>query len=206
MKKRDNKASIYNKKNVIMSIILVVLLIVLVIGSTYAIFSYVGVGKQSNVISSGALTFSYTESSNGIYLENAMPMSDSIGKTLQNDGKNNGYFDFNVSAKIVGTNTINYEVYTSKINTSVDLNTDYVKIYLIDTTTNQPLTGYDGVVPTYSSLPDSSIDSSSKRLYSGSFSSTGVQSFRLRMWVADSYNVTPDSKQFKIKVNVKATN
>ena len=202
MRKGNNTKSNHSKE-IILPIILVVLLFISVIGITYAIFTYAKEGKVANRISTGSLTFSYTETSNGISLTNAVPVSDTVGKAMANG---NGYFDFNVSCKIVGNNVIKYEVYTTEENVSPKLDSAFVKIYLTDGTTDKPLSGYDGTVPTYSSLPATSISGGSKRLYLGTFNSTGVQSFRLRMWVSESYSVSSNSQQFKIKVNVKANN
>lgn len=202
MKKDSNTKSNHSKK-IVLSTILVMLLFISVIGITYAIFTYAKEGKEANRISTGSLTFSYTETSNGISLTNAVPVSDTVGKAMTNG---NGYFDFNVSCKIVGTNVIKYEVYTTEENVSSKLDPAFVKIYLTDGTTDKPLSGYDGTVPTYSSLPATSISGGSRRLYLGTFNSTGVQSFRLRMWVSESYSVSSNSQQFKIKVNVKANN
>lgn len=202
MEKGTNAKS-NNSKRLIASTVLVLLLFISVIGFTYAIFTFASEGKKENRVSTGSLTFSYTETSNGISLSNAVPVSDTVGKAMRNG---NGYFDFNVSCKIVGTNVIKYEVYTTEENVSAKLDPSFVKIYLTDGTTDKPLSGYDGNVPTYSSLPSTSISGGSKRLYLGTFNSTGVQSFRLRMWLAESYSVSSNSQQFKIKVNVSANN
>lgn len=202
MEKGSNAKS-NNSKKIVFSTILVLLLFISVIGFTYAIFTYAKDGEKENRISTGSLTFSYTETSNGISLSNAVPVSDMVGKAMRNG---NGYFDFNVSCKLVGTNIINYEVYTTEENVSSKLDPSFVKMYLTDGTTDKPLSGYDGAVPTYSSLPATSISGGAKRLYLGTFNSTGVQSFRLRMWLAENYSVSSTSQQFKIKVNVRANN
>ena len=202
MRKDSNTKNNHSQK-IVLSTVLVMLLFISVIGITYAIFTYAKEGKVANKISTGSLTFSYTETSNGISLTNAVPVSDTVGKAMKNG---NGYFDFSVSCKIVGTNVIKYEVYTTEENVSSKLDSAFVKIYLTDGTTDKPLSGYDGTIPTYNSLPATSISGGSKRLYLGTFNSTGVQSFRLRMWLAESYSVSSNSQQFKIKVNVKANN
>lgn len=193
-----------NYEKFILSGALILLLIVSVVGITYAVFSYQREGEKNNVITTGSIIFTYTETTNGINLQNAMPISDEVGKKLERSENNEGYFDFNVSCSLAGTARINYEVYATKLNVENPLSEEYVKMYLTDGTTDQPILGYDNDVPTYYSLKDSTVASGSKTLYTGSFTNSGVQSFRLRMWLSDQYTVTDQSNDFKIKVNIKA--
>lgn len=193
-----------NYEKFILSGALILLLIVSVVGITYAVFSYQREGEKNNVITTGSIIFTYTETTNGINLQNAMPISDEVGKKLERSENNEGYFDFNVSCSLAGTSRINYEVYATKLNVENPLSEEYVKMYLTDGTTDQPILGYDNDVPTYYSLKDSTVASGSKTLYTGSFTNSGVQSFRLRMWLSDQYTVTDQSNDFKIKVNIKA--
>lgn len=199
MKEQEN-----NYGKVILSGALILLLIVSVVGITYAVFSYQREGEKNNVITTGSIVFTYTETTNGINLQNAMPISDEVGKKLERSENNDGYFDFNVSCSLAGTARINYEVYATKLNVENPLSEEYVKMYLTDGTSDQPILGYDNDVPTYYSLKDSTAAAGSKTLYTGTFTNSGVQSFRLRMWLSDKYTVTDQSNDFKIKVNVKA--
>lgn len=194
------------RNKVIFSIVLVILLIVLVIGVSFSIFYFKGLGQKKNTISAGELVFTYNEENNGITLSDALPVSDDIGKKIQGNDKENKYFDFSVSCKMSGSQNIQYEVYATKINVGNELDSKYVKMYLTDSTSDIPLNGYTGVVPLYSELKDSSIANDSKQLYVGEFHNTGTQSFRLRMWLSDAYQITSDAKEFKIKVNVLAKN
>lgn len=199
-KEKENK-----ERKLVISIVLVLLLFISVIGITYAVFTFAKEGKRENVINTGSITFSYTETSNGISLTNALPISDNIGKTLDNSGSN-GYFDFNVSCKIVGKTAIKYEIHAEELQVNNPLDPAFVKMYLTDGTSDMPISGYDLEVPTYNMLSSSSIKDGAKRLYYGSFSTTGVQAFRLRMWLSDKYSVPTTSQEFKIKVNVSANN
>lgn len=197
-----------NKKNksVVIPIILTFLLLLVVITTTYAVFIYSKEGVKKNVVSTGTLTFTFEETSNGISLTNALPISDSIGKTLTKDENNNGYFDFNVSCRILGTDVIKYDIYATSVDENNTLPEEYVKIYLTDGNTDNPLEGYEGEVPTYDKLKGSTSSLNAKQLYYGTFSATGNKSFRLRIWVADNYSVPSSEKQFKIKINVNAVN
>lgn len=193
-----------DKKRIFLPIILVLLLVVSIFGITYAIFSYGKEGRVSNTVTTGTITFSYTEMTNGISLENALPITDEVGKKLESGNKNNGYFDFNVSCTMAGYNNIFYEVYATKLAVENELDEKYVKIYLTDGSTDQAISGYDGKVPTYNNLKQSVRNDKAKQLYYGSFTSSGTQKFRLRMWISDDYMLASSSEHFKIKVNVEA--
>lgn len=193
-----------DKKRIFLPIILVLLLVVSIFGITYAIFSYGKEGRVSNTVTTGTITFSYTEMTNGISLENALPITDEVGKKLESGNKNNGYFDFNVSCTMAGYNNIFYEVYATKLAVENELDEKYVKIYLTDGSTDQAISGYDGKVPTYNNLKQSVRNDKAKQLYYGNFTSSGTQKFRLRMWISDDYMLASSSEHFKIKVNVEA--
>ncbi len=218
---RENNS---NVRNLVISLVGIFVLIVVAICTSYAAFTFSKTGDKVNTITTGSITFSYNETSNGISIVNAQPMTDAAGKTLiaqsSENGINQGYFDFNVSGTIRGNKTISYEVY-GLMDSASTLEPQYVKVYLTDgELTDAPLAGYDGaVVPVYNSLPVATSDSNGKRLYLGTFNNTdSVKNFRLRMWVADTYQgdkqttIDPDTgitssgtvkKNFSMTVNVK---
>lgn len=199
------------KKGVVLSVVAVLALIALVFGVTYAIFTYTGAGTKENTFSSGTITFTYAESTNGISITNAHPIADETGKVLAATGDSGnitqGYFDFTVSAAVAGTASINYEVYATDISSETNkLDPSYVKVYLTDgAATETAMSGYTGTVPTYNTLTTATSDIAGKQLYTGTFNATGTQKFRLRIWVANTYVVTGTVNTFKLKVNVKAT-
>lgn len=201
---REYKKELHIEKSALLFMV-IVFLIITVIGFTYAIFIYSKEGFVRNTITTGNITFSFTETSNGIFLENALPISDSVGKKLENTYENNGYFDFNVSCDLAGTSSVQYEIYATKEKLKNELDEKYVKIYLTDGTTDKPISGYDDDIPTYSKLKKSITKEDSKQLYYGSFTNNGVQSFRLRMWIDEDYELPEESENFKININVEAT-
>ena len=83
-----------------------------------------------------------------------------------------------------------------------ELDPNYVKIYLTD----QDDLAYEGYesVPTYDDLDDvkgpEEVDG--KLLYQDTFFESGVKKFRLRMWVSEKYELSEESKKFKIRVDV----
>ena len=194
-----------NSKQVLLSVLGVAILVVAVVGVSFAAFSYSKTGTQVNTITTGTISMNYVEGDNAINLTNALPMTDEVGKALADT---NQYFDFTVSANITGTTTINYAITATKVDPDSTIPETGVKVYLTD---------MDGdadaqiLAPTkVSALQKTSSDVSGApdgdyKLTSGTFNATSSHDYRLRMWVADDYQVTGASQTFKLKVNVYGT-
>ncbi len=198
------------RKEIVLSLVGVVLLIALVFATSYAAFTYLKIGTKENTITTGTVSFSYNESENGIELINAQPLSDEAGKVLVAkdlaSGIAQGYFDFTVTGSNTTAAPITYEVYATLDDDST-LDPDYVKVYLTDGKVSEtPVTGYQGsTVPVYSNLTTATSLATGKRLYTETFSENNYsKSFRLRIWVADTYTLNDVSRTFTLRVNVKA--
>ena len=70
-------------KKIAYTVLLVLLLIAIIGGTTYAALSFNTTGSN-NTIQTGQISMSYTEPTNAMVLENALPKSDTEGKE-QND-------------------------------------------------------------------------------------------------------------------------
>ena len=192
-----------SSKQILLSVLGVAILVVAVVGVSFAAFSYSRTGEKINQITTGTITMSYTDVTNGINISDALPMSDANGKLLEDE---NQYFDFTVSATISGTATINYAITASKESDST-LPDNAVKVYL---TSAEDAT--DELVPTKVSelTPIAASDVSGALagqflLKRGTISSTSSTTYRLRMWIADDYagaggSIT--SQKYKLRVNV----
>ena len=178
-----------NKKEIIITTLSVLILIVAVFGISYSIWSQTFYGTKENSINTGYVSFTYNESdTNVIDIKNAVPMTDANGKMLTG-GSNT--FDFTVSAKFAGVSSIGYEVYATPIEKTID--TKYVKVYLTDQNDN-PISGFDTTVPTYDNLTDSS-ETGSKTIYKSELTkSEEVKKYRLRVWISSDYDYTEVSK------------
>lgn len=203
------------KTTIIGIICLFLSLIFIFIGISYAVFNYFGEGMTNNVIETGRIIFSYSDANggtNGIKIENAIPVPDDMGKKLTGE---NEYFDFSVTASTTSTD-IAYEV-TAKKGDDSTLSDEYVKIYLTTINGTQevetPLSISNDTVVTYNELSDTTNPLlSGKTIYYGTVNSGEVaygMKFRLRMWIKDGdygdYTELND-KIFTVKVNVAATN
>ena len=190
-----------SSKQVLLAVLGVIILIIAVVGVSFAAFSYSRTGEKINQITTGTITMSYTDVSNGINISDALPMSDANGKVLADE---NQYFDFKVTATISGTTTINYDITATKEDST--LPDTAVKVYLTsadDSTVELDATKVSAL-PTTSSSASKAPDGQFI-LKSGTISSNEDTTYRLRMWVADDYagaggSIT--SQNYKLRVNV----
>ena len=192
-----------SSKQILLSVLGVAILVVAVVGVSFAAFSYSRTGEKINQITTGTITMSYTDVTNGINISDALPMSDANGKLLEDE---NQYFDFTVSATISGTATINYAITATKESDST-LPDNAVKVYL--TSANDAT---DELVPTKVSelTPIAASDVSGALagqflLKRGTISSTSSTTYRLRMWIADDYagaDGSITSQTYRLRVNV----
>ena len=192
-----------NSKQVLLSVLGVAILVVAVVGVSFAAFSYSKTGTQVNTITTGTISMNYVEGDNAINLTNALPMTDEVGKALADT---NQYFDFTVSANITGTTTINYAITATKEEGDSTLPDTAVKVYLtdMDGTADEEIlapTKVSELTTTTGSEP-SGAQSGQFILHTDTFNATSSHDFRLRMWVADDYVVTGDSQSYKLRVNV----
>ena len=190
-------------KKIIFSVIGLIILITLVIGVTYAAFSYSKAGSTLNTITTGTITMTYNEAKNGITIDNALPMNEEEGKLLSAD---NQVFDFTTNLEIAGNTSISYEV-TAQKDISSTLSDENVRLYLQKCTDGSSYN--DEVLNPTKYTPITSDDEYGAKtgemiLDTGSTSSNATYYYRLRMWVDSSYEISEVSKSFTVTVNVYA--
>ena len=188
-----------SSKQILLSVLGVAILVVAVVGVSFAAFTFTKTGKVENTITTGTITMSYTEPSNGINLTNALPVTDAVGKAL--NGENN-VFDFTVGASVSGSTTINYVITAVKGEDSTIADTG-VKVYLTDQKDTQIL------APTkVSALTKTTAGNNAGApadqfvLKTGTYTKSATDTYRLRMWVADDYAAPSTSQKYVLKVNV----
>ena len=117
-----------NKKQLLLSIGLVLILVLMIVGISYAAFKFTGLGKRENTITTGAITMKYEESTNTISMNNALPTTDATGKVRLTAGE---YFDFTLEGTIKGSENINWEIAAEDVTTSSrKIDGKYIKLYL----------------------------------------------------------------------------
>ena len=192
-----------NKKQLLLSIGLVLILVLMIVGISYAAFKFVGAGKKLNTITTGAITMEYEESTNTISMNNALPTTDATGKVRLTAGE---YFDFTIKSNIQGNANINWEIaaeditasskkidgkniklYLTKLNGDNEEEVMAPKVYTTESTEN-----------TYTGRPANMMS-----LAKGTMSASETTNYRLRMYVDEDYNPQGDGGDlsFSIKIN-----
>lgn len=198
-----------DQKKMLLSVLGVAILVVAVIGISFAAYTTMFTSK-ANTVSTGTIMVSYSESGQAINVTNAMPLDDTNGKAQTEK------FDFTVSTKADNALTVPYEVNLTKVTSSVEegqtgyyasMDNNQIKVYLTKNDTAVTETGANGVL--VSELTASSLRSGALKLHSASdvFSTTGesakTTNYTLRMWIDHNVNVdNVADKEFHAKVNV----
>ena len=137
------------------------------------------------------------------FKDNTLLLTDSAGKMLSLENVKpgtTGYIEFEVTSNV--KEKVKYEIYLTRNDVESELSSKFVKVFLTDINDKNIIDFNKTSVPTYYDLMVSNVDSSGKVLYSGFLKNNSTKKFRLRMWVADTYEMSLDNKEFSVKLNV----
>jgi len=198
------KEKMNNKKQLLLTIGLVLVLVLMIVGISYAAFKFVGEGNKPNTITTGAITMEYEESTNTISMTGALPTTDTTGKVRLTKGE---YFDFTIKSSIQGNANINWEIaaeditpssakkmagkniklYLTKLNGDKEEEVMAPKVYNASTSANTKTGRPSGVMS----------------LATGTMSTSETTNYRLRMYVDEDYNPQGDGGglSFSVKIN-----
>ena len=193
------------KKQLLLSIGLVLILVLMIVGISYAAFKFVGEGKKPNTITTGAITMEYTESTNTISMTGALPTTDATGKVRLTAGE---YFDFTIKSNIQGNANINWEIAAEDITPSSakKMAGKNIKLYL----TKLDSAGAETQVmapkvynASTSANTKTGRPSGVMSLATGTMSTSETTNYRLRMYVDEDYNPQGDGGglSFSVKIN-----
>ena len=191
------------KKEKIILGVIALLLIVTIIGVSYAAFTFAQSGKNLNTMTTGIMQMSYEERSNIIKMTGALPTTDATGKVRLNKGE---YFDFTVSSTIQGDAQINWEIAAEDFSSNT-FDGSHVKLYL----TSLDSSGNESEV--MASKVFTKVTTENKKtgrpanmmsLATGTMSASTSTKYRLRMYVDEKYNPQGDggNKKFAVRINV----
>ena len=193
------------KKQLLLSIGLVLILVLMIVGISYAAFKFTGLGTKPNTITTGAITMEYTESTNTISMTGALPTTDATGKVRLTAGE---YFDFTIKSSIQGNTNINWEIAAEDVTPSSakKMAGKNIKLYL----TKLDSTGAETQVmapkvynATTSANTKTGRPSGVMSLATGTMSTSETTNYRLRMYVDEDYNPQGDGGglSFSVKIN-----
>lgn len=172
-----------NKKTLLFSVLGVILLLVVVIGVSYAMYTFSAKGSKVNQITTGTISVSYEEDSQ-VTLTNAYPSTDATGSAVTGHD-----LVFTVTGSITGSTSVKYDLALANITPGATLTAEHVKFnlkkgdrYIIGeankgVTVASRATQSGTLIGAY--LLDTDTLTSTK---------TGA-TYTLRAWVADTYNL-----------------
>ena len=184
------------KKSTKISLLVVGIAVVLigVIGITYAFFSTGGKQETANTFTSGCLNISLTDASSSINLNNIYPITDI-------EGLDTTSYDFTI------TNTCsteaNYEINLESLNqTSNSLSADYIKVSLSSDTVGNVIS----ILSDNTSVtPEVANAYEAYNLYTGTLEASETKTYHLKLWL--DYDATVEeaaNKVYQSKINVVA--
>ena len=192
------------KKQLLLSIGLVLILVLMIVGISYAAFKFTGLGNKPNTITTGAITMEYEESTNTISMTGALPTTDATGKVRLTAGE---YFDFTIKSNIQGNANINWEIAAEDITPSSAKKMDgkNIKLYLtkLNGDKEEEVMAPKVYNATTSANTKTGRPSGVMSLATGTMSASETTNYRLRMYVDEDYNPQGDGGglSFSVKIN-----
>ena len=173
-----------NSKQAVLSIVGIAILVIAVVGVSFAFFTYSKEGTTNNVITTGQISFAYNEVNN-ITLTNQFPKTPT-------EGKQNDTFEFNVTGTLPSTSgAVNYTVTAIAGNTEADkvrMKDSDINLYVTATNDGTVTGGYDGA--------NGAVAGNSTRgfqIASGTIPADGTEhthDYTLTMWVNESVTIS----------------
>lgn len=173
-----------NSKQAVLSIVGIAILVIAVVGVSFAFFTYSKEGTTNNVITTGQISFAYNEVNN-ITLTNQFPKTPT-------EGKKNDTFEFNVTGTLPSTSgAVNYTVTAIAGNTEADkvrMKDSDINLYVTATNGGTVTGGYDGTDGAVAGTSASGF-----QIASGSIPADGTEhthDYTLTMWVNESVTIS----------------
>ena len=193
-----------NSRKVFLSVLGVAILLVAVVGISFAAYTISTTSTEANTINTGTITMSYTEPENGIDLKDALPVADATAKAWEED-----VFSFTVAATASGTVTVPYEISIQK--TEGTLLDNQVKVYLTKGTVGSETVLYGPTLMSELMVDDNkstlrtSVDAYKLHTETVNFvdgvASNSTGNYNLRIWVNSAATVE-DGQNYKVLVHV----
>ena len=175
-----------SSKQVLLSVLGIAVLVVAVVGVSFAFFTYSKAGTKNNTLTTGSIFFNFTEGQ-AITLTNQFPISDSSGSTLSPSGGDNAVLSFSVVGYDGSGTGIDYSIIANQGNPIAEktrFKDSEIKLLLTapDTATNNfktaKVVGADGSLASGVTLATGKITATSS-------DTKQTDSYTLRMWITD---------------------
>lgn len=188
-----------NSKQTVLSIVGIAILVIAVVGVSFAFFTYSRTGTTNNVITTGSITFdSDVDTEDALVLDNEFPQAQGYA------GANHDAYTFHVSGNLpTSAQTIYYGIYVVEGDAAGTANTDVADLTqtvrfqpedISIIVTNNDSTG--GVVPSYNTgapLTSSVSNGTGILVAYGSVPNSGAlvtRDLSLKMWINNSVTIS----------------
>ena len=206
-----------NKKTLVLSILGVLVLVVAVVGVSFAMYSFTGTGTKENVIQTGTVNVEYTNETSVLKLTNQYPISDAKGSAITAAENESATLAFSVKADIKGTITINYDLALDEVKQGKSLTDEYIKFNMTKDGEYKLGTAATGITVNSRKANVGTLATTGYLLDSDTFTASGEHKYVVRAWVSDQYDLPTtdtstgdthanetDSETFTFKVKVVA--
>lgn len=174
-----------NKKTLLFSVLGVILLLVVVIGVSYAMYTFSAQGSKVNQITTGTISVSYEETSK-ITLTNAYPSTDATGSAVTGHD-----LVFTVTGSITGSTSVKYDLALANITPGATLTAEHIKFNLKKGDTSYIIgKANEGVTVASLATNKGTLITTGYLLDTDTLTSTKTgATYTLRAWVADTYKL-----------------
>lgn len=216
-----------NSKQIILSIVAVLVLVIAVVGVSYAMYTFSATGTRTSSISTSQLSIAFSDETVAT-LTNQYPMTDAKGHST-----NTNYYTFTVVPTLASGVTFTYVLYFTEVSQTGDL--DETKINFVEVDANgKAVEGYGScsgtgdteaaclaASGTWTLAPKvlGSYMSATNYFASRQITTAANETFRIQFWVDDTYDLTTNDNTtsndtisntttaatYTFKVNVQAT-
>ena len=212
-----------NSKQAVLSIVGIAVLVIAVVGVSFAFFTYSKTGTTNNVITTGNIVFDFKEDTPGLSLTNQFPQSDA-------DGITNETFDFSIAGTLpTSMAPINYSVYAIKGDVPTVEGKSYtetnrlknseINFYVTTSSDGEIQGGYGtadagaknyGAAVTDAIASGTSTSGTGLQIATGTIEATGAEvkdSYTITMWVNDTVTIsdTDSTKTYCASASAECT-
>ena len=184
-------------KRYIIPVIFVILLLIITVGLSYAMYTFTGSGTKENVIQTGHIVITFNDVNN-ISIQNRYPETDSEGLASTDT---NSQMTFTVTSDITGDTKVNYALGITDIQEGATLTQDYIKIYLKKG--NSVVAGFtENKGELISSFKPLYIENvmTSHVLLTDVISGSEVHTYTLKAWIDENYKLLTQNTSGKYEV------
>lgn len=187
-----------SSKQVLLSVLGIAVLVVAVVGVSFAFFTYSKAGEKNNTLTTGSIFFDFSEGT-AITLTNQFPVSDAVGSTITpaQGSSDNAVLTFSVVGHDSSGKGIDYTVYATE-GTAVEgltnrLRDDEIKLLMTGTSTGYTSQASEidnkyasiGFVGANDGVLENKVVLANGRISATDPDAEQTDAYTLRMWISD---------------------